>query len=307
MALRTRLEVRDDCRVDPAPHSETSDVKSWTVIRGAGDALPSGALSPIWSDDSFSVSIVDAEDSAAQTVVITFDDLARFTLSFDDREILIASFGDVAEMTIEHLLFDQIWPRIIAHDGRLVLHGAAVATSTGAIIIVGQSGTGKSTLAASLHQRGFALLGDDAIIISMIDGIAYCRAVYPSLRLYADSIDALFDERVAQSEMAHYSDKRNVHLTAAAGGDEQPIRAIFFIDRDDECPFPAVTSLSPAEACMRLVEHSFWLDPTDLNLTAEKLRAAGALASSIPSCQLSYKRDYAGLCDVQAAMLAAID
>jgi hypothetical protein len=51
--------------------------------------------------------------------------------------------------------------------GELGLHGSAVAFgSTSAILIVGGSGSGKSTFAAGLCQRGGRLLADDAVAIS---------------------------------------------------------------------------------------------------------------------------------------------
>jgi hypothetical protein len=47
-------------------------------------------------------------------------------------------------------------------EGKLGLHGAAVALNGRAVVLLGRSGQGKSTLAAALCAAGGALLADDA-------------------------------------------------------------------------------------------------------------------------------------------------
>ena len=72
-------------------------------------------------------------------------------------------------------------------------------------------------------------------------------------------------------------------------------------------PGVSVELVSPGETCMRLVEHSFWLDPTDKSLTARKLLSASALAGRVPAYKLAYPRDYAKLEDVHAAIFSVLD
>ena len=154
------------------------------------------------------------------------------------------------------------------------------------------------------------MLGDDALVLSDVDGQARCRAVYRSLRLFADSIDTVFDTPMPRSDVADYTDKENVHLPALLPGQaDHRVAAIFFIDddADDDLGVVSATRMSPGDTCMQLVEHSFWLDPTDMALTASKLSAASALANDVPAYLLAYPHDYAKLADVHAAIFAALD
>jgi hypothetical protein len=50
-------------------------------------------------------------------------------------------------------------------EGRLAMHGAAVAKDGKAVVILGRSGAGKSTLAAAMCLCGGELLADDAVAI----------------------------------------------------------------------------------------------------------------------------------------------
>jgi len=49
------------------------------------------------------------------------------------------------------------------------LHASAVAAPEGVIAFCARSGTGKSTLAASLHRRGYRLWADDAVVWTPAD------------------------------------------------------------------------------------------------------------------------------------------
>ncbi len=264
----------------------------------------------VWAHELGSLSILVGENAGAPaTFVVRFNGIAQFTLSYASQDISILLLDEaVPASTIDHLLVDQVWPRILAHRGDLVLHASGVLRPDGAILFVGESGRGKSTLAASLHQRGYALLGDDAIVISARENVARCRAVYRSLRLFPDSIASLFDEPVRRSQVADYTDKENIHLQVSEPpATDHSVKALFFIDPDGASEHARVEKLSPGEACMRMVEHSFWLDPTDMARTARKLTSASALANDVPAYKLGYPRDYKKLDELHAAIFSVLE
>lgn len=62
----------------------------------------------------------------------------------------------------------QAAPFVGALLGLTVLHASAVVTKSGALLFVGASGRGKSTLADRLMERGFEYLADD--LVPLIDG-----------------------------------------------------------------------------------------------------------------------------------------
>lgn len=291
------------------PPGNLPDMGSWNVVRGAERVPRGGRWHRIWADESSSLSLATGPAVGTEAVfLVDYDKIAQFELSCASREIRVARLDQtVTDNTIEHLLLDQIWPRILAHHGELVLHAAGVSGAAGAILFAGQSGRGKSTLAASLHQRGCDLIGDDALVISHDPGGAWCSPVYRSLRLFPDSAASLFAPSVPRSEVADYTDKENIHLPVPElHDDNHRVAAIFFISPDQAQDCASVVPVAPRDACMRLVEQSFWLDPTDRELTARKLEAASALVNRAPVYQLAYPRDYARLAQVHAAIFAVL-
>lgn len=55
-------------------------------------------------------------------------------------------------------------------DGALVLQASAVAIGGAALLIEGPPGSGKSSLALALIDRGAGLIGDDAVTLAAEDG-----------------------------------------------------------------------------------------------------------------------------------------
>lgn len=67
-----------------------------------------------------------------------------------------------------HLVTSPLLPILswfLAARGRSVLHAAAVATSAGAVLLAGRSGTGKSTAALACLAGGLDFLGDDMCVV----------------------------------------------------------------------------------------------------------------------------------------------
>ncbi len=126
------------------------------ILADFQDALPSD-----WSlrrlegpsDDSqeclFSGGGFEVQLTAGDRLILSFAPHAMFEVDRILRTCALLAGRDLTPATLQHLLFDQILPRLIAHAGRLVLHASAVGASAGAILFLGGTGQGKSTLAAS--------------------------------------------------------------------------------------------------------------------------------------------------------------
>lgn len=229
---------------------------------------------------------------------IEFSECVSFCASFENRSVQWRTIDEAtSEETVEHFFYDQLLPRLIAHDGALVLHAGGIAFDDRAIAIMAPTGHGKSTLSASLQSAGHTLLGDDALIVGA-NTPPTVRAVYPSLRLLPDSVEHLFGDTAQTRTMAHYSAKR--HVSVEGSDATVPLGMLIFLD--PPAPDIALRRLSVAEACMSLIANSFALDPTDKTWATANMRRASALANTVPAYALSYPRDYAALPDVHAAI-----
>jgi hypothetical protein len=205
----------------------------------------------------------------------------------------------------DHFLADQVIPRLIAHTGKLVLHAGGIEVGGRAVLFLGASGHGKSTLCASFRGTGHRLLGDDAIIIGGSEASPKAAAVYPSLRLLPDSFSALLPGESDEGLVADYSDKKRASLERLESG-SLPIGAIFILADGPSPTGVHVRPVNGAQSTMAIVQNSFALDPSDFDRAAERLKAAASLARHVPAFVLEYPRSYDCLGEVRAAILAQV-
>jgi hypothetical protein len=170
---------------------------------------------------------------------------------------------------------------------------------------MGQSGRGKSTLAASLERLGCALLGDDAVTLRPGASQVTAEPIYPSLRLLPDSIEAVFGHDVGSSPTAHYTTKRRIGRPPLPATPSR-CNAIFLLTNPAEgADDISLRPLTPAQACVELLRESFALDPSDTHRAALGLARASQVAEMIPSFALDYPRCYRRLTEVGQKVLEA--
>lgn len=242
--------------------------------------------------------------------LLRFPFLADFTLDPAGRRIALGSQVGVNTETLRHLLLDQVLPRALAHQGRLVLHAAAVLVGERAVAWMGATGSGKSTLAASFHGAGFTLLTDDGVVINATAGGVTAVGTYVSLRLWPEALDTLFGTSPATAAMAHYSNKRRLLLKDFAWTAEPPqvcpLAAFFVLAPTSQEATVTMTQLSPSAAYMALIANAFQLDIADRNRLNTLLDAAAVCAAQVPVYQLIYPRRFSALPQVRAAVLDAL-
>lgn len=284
----------------------------WNFNRGT---LSEGPLKPteeyeLWADPVGFLSISRVGDGQPSTYRMRFSDELVLDVFPDKRMIeeRAASPG-LSESTRDHILADQVLPRILSHDGTLVLHAGAIRYNDASVLFVGESGYGKSSLTASFDDSGYPIMGDDALVISR-NGAAYCAAaVYPSLRLFPDSIEALVPKNATTRTVAHYTSKRRVDVglsqdTGRAG--PLPIEGIFLLGGPDQGDDIRVRPMKPANACIALLRNSFALDPSDTQMARKRLGEASALSDEVPAYEICYPHDYGRLPKVREAVIAAL-
>jgi hypothetical protein len=238
--------------------------------------------------------------------LLRFPFLADFVLDETGCRIGAWPAPETDEETVRHLLLDQVMPRVLGHQGRLVLHASAVCVEGRALAFVGETGMGKSTLAASFHLSGYPLLTDDGLVVKREGDCIEAMPGYSGLRLLPESVTALFKEPPPGKAMAAYSPKNRVALDQNYKIDSVELAALFVLGKPDlgeETAAIKVSPLSQRDACMELVRNSFQLDVSNHNKVAALFSAATEAAKRLPVFSLSYPRDFSSLPGVHKAIM----
>ncbi|MEH6587319.1 MAG: hypothetical protein V7720_12220 [Halioglobus sp.] len=235
----------------------------------------------------------------SEAYLIRHPGLVDFTLWPSNQKVSAVPVPSISDTTVEYIFNNQIQPLLSSAQGRLVLHGSAVASPDGALVFLAPSGTGKSTVASFLAGVGFPLLSDDAVTLLPGNVSTQVQPAFPGVRLWEDSLDALGLRGVSAQQGAEYSEKYQV----AAGGSmaycesAQPLCAVFLLSRGDGIDLN-LKPLSGSEALVSVLRNSFFLSFDDRPKVVEHFARTRCLLGDTPVVELSYSTGYDQLADI---------
>lgn len=106
--------------------------------------------------------------------------IARYRVA-GGKDIMIERAEGATDADVRLFLLGPVMGALLHQRGALPLHASAVkAADETAILFAGESGTGKSTLAAALHRQGYPVLSDDICAVHSVGGSP--PILYPGLR-----------------------------------------------------------------------------------------------------------------------------
>jgi len=100
----------------------------------------------------------------AHRLVVDFLGVAR--VEVQDGSGTVVFDRPLSDQMEQHLLLDHVLPLVLARAGEVVLHGGVVSRSGRAVVLIGSTGAGKSTLTAFAGQRGWSIGGDDGAVLT---------------------------------------------------------------------------------------------------------------------------------------------
>jgi hypothetical protein len=159
--------------------------------------------------------------------------------------------GDPAE--VELWSNGSVYSAIAALNGLRPLHASAVAQAGRVIAFTGQTGVGKSTLAAGLGRHGLPLFCDDTLVLDLSGpGPAFCLPGHKRLKLTEQALALTGAER--QERVA--ADVAKFYAAPLSGpvGEALPLGALIF---PEDGPEVALMPLTGAEKIARLCDDHY--------------------------------------------------
>ncbi|MEA4888963.1 MAG: hypothetical protein VB070_05830 [Clostridiaceae bacterium] len=149
-------------------------------------------------------------------------------------EITIEPYMDVNAPDIRLFLLGSVFGVLLHQRGYLVLHGASVVIGGRGVLITGKSGIGKSTLAAALYKKGYAILTDDVCAVRIgADGTPYITPGFPSLKLWRDAAEKLETSTEGLEPVKRDMEKHRVSIRAGYCTDTVRLDEIYELNAYD--------------------------------------------------------------------------
>lgn len=229
------------------------------------------------------------------------DYYGRFLVSEGGERILCAPYAHHGPWRWQRLLTGQLLPLAALLQGLEPFHASAVAIGDRALLCLGTSGAGKSSVALHLVGRGAVLLCDDVCATEECDGKV---VVHPGAALA--TLDVAEIGRLPAVAAARRWPRLGVVggeariLTPAPGGTARPVGAAYVLVRGDA---PGRLSIAPlrSQASAVLLGATFNAYQRDRARLAVQLAVCARLAATAPLWRVDVPVGV-GAADVAAAI-----
>jgi hypothetical protein len=159
--------------------------------------------------------------------LLTVPNVARYHVS-NGRRIGVQLEPGASNDAVRLFLFGSVFGALLYQRGLLLLHGSAVQTPLGAIVLAGLSGAGKSTLACAFSRRGRRVITDEIAAID-IHGRASVLPGHPFLFVWAEALQQMGIETAALVRARPDLEKFVLPLGDQFAPEPVPLHAIYIL------------------------------------------------------------------------------
>ena len=182
---------------------------------------------------------------------------------------------------------------LLRQRGFAVLHASGITVNGTAVVFLGQSGWGKSTLAQAFYVRGYSVVSDDVMAVRLDDNGAQVLPSYPSIKLFPNAACFLGCEGSALHKVHSQTEKRVHNVAMGFSKEAQPLKRMYMLAGGER---NEIQVLQPQEVFGELVRNSRALTLLrDAESLKTHLRQCTRLAASVPAFRLRRRRDLTAL------------
>jgi hypothetical protein len=246
--------------------------------------------------------------STAEGVQIFWKHIGQFSVQ-QGQQVCIDRPPEVEDRVIRLPLLGAVMAMLLMQRGFLVLHASAIEIDGRAVAFVGQKGQGKSTMAATLYQRGHRLLSDDVVAVDLSDpNQAYVVPGFPQFKLWPDAVSGCLQEDPTELPQVHgLLEKRSRLAFDRFSTQPIPLDTLYVLESGDDL---AIKALTPQVAISELITHSyaarFGKDLVRGDIATTHFRHCMSLAQQVPILGLERPRDLQRILDVACLVEQAL-
>lgn len=226
--------------------------------------------------------------AGAGQVLLSVEGVARFWIR-DGQAIVVEPAAQSDDASVRLFLLGAACGTLLLQRGVLPLRGCAVQGPQGCIAFVGQTGTGKSTLAAALLRRHYTLVSDDICAMTFgADGVPLVAPGYPYLKLWPDALAYLGHDPQQYPRLRPALEKRLCHVIDTFCLQALVLQRVYIL-APTQLSGRAVQRLTPREGMMALQMLTYQQMLLDvLGQRALHFRHCGRVVRRVPLAKVTW-------------------
>jgi hypothetical protein len=236
--------------------------------------------------------------------------VGEFLISADGHRITGRQFDDAQEESFQIYLLNQAISFALVKRGFEPLHATTVIVNGEAAVLLGDSGYGKSSLAACFLDAGHRLLTDDLLILQPLERGFLAYPGPPRIKLFPKLARRFLANATNGISMNSGTKKLIFPLNGNGSVIPVPLKAIYALTPPRQVfrkqPI-RMFALSPRESFLELVKNTFNYRIIDPDRVERQFRAMSRLVDVIGVTKISYPRVLAQLPAVRDAILADLN
>ena len=137
--------------------------------------------------------------------------------------------------------------------GEMAIHCSALCKDGKAVLVAGESGSGKSTTTTALLEAGFSLMADDMALVRLEDGKAVCYPAFPYQKLCRDVVE---QQNLDMDELIYIDEDKDKFLVPYKGEFDltgKEVAAFFYLSclrNTSELVTEEVTGMNKFHVCV---------------------------------------------------------
>jgi hypothetical protein len=206
-----------------------------------------------------------------------FPGLATYRFNGGSTQVTAIAIAPVREAAIQDSFRRAVLPLALQAFGVEVLHASAIVSAAGVVGLCAGSGTGKSTIAYGLSQRGYRVWADDALAFEVASPRVRTIALPFRLRLRPDAAAEfrLEDQGSAPALVAHESAR---------------LAALGVLRRDaDPTEDVVIEPLGASAAFRALLPHAYCFSMRDVERKRLMMERYLSLGVRVPVFQIRFR------------------
>jgi energy-coupling factor transporter ATP-binding protein EcfA2 len=246
----------------------------WAYGLKVGSQLPFPELLPLQNDDPCDLTIAwgpipviektlngfhsEAYDITPTSYRITIKDVASYSVE-DGKSIVIESHENADQDSIRLFCLSNAFAAALHQRKTIPIHCAALIDRGELVLILGNSGAGKSTTMASLIQHGLKPFSDD-VCVPFHDpktGKISLFSSYPMMKFWKETLDLMELNSKVDRKIRPDMEKYGIYFHQSFLTEALNTKLIILLEKSDQVSSPVLTQISGIELFIRLESNAY--------------------------------------------------